>query len=33
MIVQMHQTLLSLEDNTINPAMMEEVYEVECFKE
>lgn len=32
MIVQMHQTLLTLEDNTMNPALFQDFYEVDGFK-
>lgn len=32
MIVQMHKTLLSLEDSNFENAQLDEFYEVDCFK-
>lgn len=33
MIVQMHQTLLTLEDSSLHPSMFEELYEVDCLRD
>jgi hypothetical protein len=33
MIIQMHSTLLTLEDSNLHPSMFEDLYEVECLKD